>query len=521
VQWPARFLSLINPRLQTSDNRLTEATQATAAAVKAKQASEAATLDRNLVRGIVWTGAGKWGSQVLSWASTLIVARLLTPADYGVVGMAMIYLALITLLSEFGVGAAVINLQKLSHDQIAQLNTVSLLVGAVSFVLSCAMAKPLGYFFHAPQVAAVVVVTSTGFLISAAQTVPYSLLQKDLRFKLLAGIEAFRAIVTAAAAIVMAFMGLGYWTLVLGGLLGTLLATILTVAARPERFAVPRFSQLREALSYSNDILITRFAWYAFSNGDFLVAGRMLGGSALGNYTLAWSIASVPVEKVTALISRVGPAFFSAVQHDKSELRRYLAGLTEMLALIVFPVTAGLGLVSSDLVRVVFGPKWTGAILPLSLLSVAMAVRSITPLLPFVLNVVKETRFSMWNSVAASLILPLGFYLGSHWGTGGIACVWATVYPILMIPLFVRTLSRIDMRKRDYLRSIWPPLSSCMLMMATVLLVSHYVPSYWTPPIRLAIKVTTGAVSYAGAVLLLHRQALDRIRTAAKMLRSV
>ena len=512
---------MINPRLQTSDNRLTEATQATAAAVKAKQASEAATLDRNLVRGIVWTGAGKWGSQVLSWASTLIVARLLTPADYGVVGMAMIYLALITLLSEFGVGAAVINLQKLSHDQIAQLNTVSLLVGAVSFVLSCAMAKPLGYFFHAPQVAAVVVVTSTGFLISAAQTVPYSLLQKDLRFKLLAGIEAFRAIVTAAAAIVMAFMGLGYWTLVLGGLLGTLLATILTVAARPERFAVPRFSQLREALSYSNDILITRFAWYAFSNGDFLVAGRMLGGSALGNYTLAWSIASVPVEKVTALISRVGPAFFSAVQHDKSELRRYLAGLTEMLALIVFPVTAGLGLVSSDLVRVVFGPKWTGAILPLSLLSVAMAVRSITPLLPFVLNVVKETRFSMWNSVAASLILPLGFYLGSHWGTGGIACVWATVYPILMIPLFVRTLSRIDMRKRDYLRSIWPPLSSCMLMMATVLLVSHYVPSYWTPPIRLAIKVTTGAVSYAGAVLLLHRQALDRIRTAAKMLRSV
>ena len=500
---------------------MTEATQATAAAVKAKQASEAATLDRNLVHGIVWTGAGKWGSQVLSWASTLIVARLLTPADYGVVGMAMIYLALITLLSEFGVGAAVINLQKLSHDQIAQLNTVSLLVGAVSFVLSCAMAKPLGYFFHAPQVAAVVVVTSTGFLISAAQTVPYSLLQKDLRFKLLAGIEAFRAIVTAVAAIVMAFMGLGYWTLVLGGLLGTLLATILTVAARPERFAVPRFSQLREALSYSNDILITRFAWYAFSNGDFLVAGRMLGGSALGNYTLAWSIASVPVEKVTALISRVGPAFFSAVQHDKSELRRYLAGLTEMLALIVFPVTAGLGLVSSDLVRVVFGPKWTGAILPLSLLSVAMAVRSITPLLPFVLNVVKETRFSMWNSVAASLILPLGFYLGSHWGTGGIACVWATVYPILMIPLFVRTLSRIDMRKRDYLRSIWPPLSSCMLMMATVLLVSHYVPSYWTPPIRLAIKVTTGAVSYAGAVLLLHRQALDRIRTAAKMLRSV
>jgi len=169
----------------------------------------------------------------------------------------------------------------------------------------------------------------------------------------------------------------------------------------------------------------------------------------------------------------------------------------------------------------VFGPKWTGVILPLSLLSVAMAVRSITPLLPFVLNVVKETRFSMWNSVAAALVLPLGFYLGSHWGTGGIACVWATVYPILMIPLFARTLSRIDMRKRDYLHSIWPSLSSCLLMIAAVLLVSHSMPSQWTPPLRLAIKVTTGAVSYTGTILLFHRQALDRIRGAAKVLRRV
>jgi len=502
---------------------LPDTSQTTGAAAKAKlaSASEAATLDRHLVRAIAWTGAGKWGSQVLAWASTLIVARLLTPADYGLVGMATIYLALITLLSEFGVGAAVITLQKLSHDEIAQLNTVSLLVGAVSFVLSCAVAKPLGYFFHAPQVPAVVVVMSTGFLVSAAQTVPYSLLQKELRFKLLAGIEALRAIVTAVTAIVMAFIGLGYWTLVLGGLLGTFLATILTVAVRPERFAVPRFGQLREALNFSNDILITRFAWYTFTNADFLVAGRVLGGSALVTYTLAWSIASLPVEKVTSLISRVGPAFFSAVQHDKSELRRYLAGLTEMLAFIGFPVTAGLALVPSDLVRVVFGQKWTGVILPLSLLSVAVAVRCITPLLPFILNVVRETRFGMWNSVAAGLILPVGFYLGSHWGTGGIACVWVTIYPLLMIPLYVRTLSRIDMRTRDYLSSIWAPLSSCLLMTVAVLLVSHYLPSHWTPLIRLAIKVTTGAVSYASAVLLLHRQALDRIRAAAKMLRTV
>src|SRR2546425_8145761 len=117
---------------------------------------EVRALDRSLLRGVAWTAAAKWASQALGWASWLIVARLLTPEDYGLVGMAAIYLGLITLVAEFGLGTAVLAVRELSVAQINQLNGLAVLLGLASLVASCAVAIPLGRFFHAPQLPLVV-----------------------------------------------------------------------------------------------------------------------------------------------------------------------------------------------------------------------------------------------------------------------------------------------------------------------------------------------------------------------------
>src|SRR3989440_12260898 len=112
---------------------------------------EARALDRSLVRGVAWTARAKWASQALSWISWLIVARLLSPEDYGLVGMAAIYLGLITLLSEFGLGTAVLAVRELSVGQLGQLNGLAVLLGLAGLLTSCAVAIPLGRFFHAPN----------------------------------------------------------------------------------------------------------------------------------------------------------------------------------------------------------------------------------------------------------------------------------------------------------------------------------------------------------------------------------
>ena len=114
-------------------------------------------LDGTLVRGLAWTGGVKWGAQVFAWASTLIVARLLTPDDYGLVGMATVYLGLVTMISEFGVGTTVLTLRELTEQEIAQLNGFSIILGLIGFTLSCLAAVPVGLFFKSPRLPMVIV----------------------------------------------------------------------------------------------------------------------------------------------------------------------------------------------------------------------------------------------------------------------------------------------------------------------------------------------------------------------------
>ena len=369
-------------------------------------------LDRSLVRGIAWTGGIKWATQIISWASTLVVARILTPNDYGVVSLAAVYYGFLILVSEFGVGASVVALRDMSGEQLAQMNSLAVLIGLAGFALSCAIAIPAGRFFHSPQFAPVLVVMSACLVINSFQSVPAALLKKELRFKLLSGIDGLRGLCLATLSIALALAGFGYWTLVFGVVASALLGTVLTLLARRHRFAWPRLRDLQHQIRFSRNIIITSLAWAAYSNADFVVAGRMLGQAALGAYTVAWNFANAPLEKITSLIGGVTPAYFSAVQHDNNELRRYLLKSTQAIALITFPAMIGISLVAHDAVLLALGAKWQAAIAPLQVLALYACYRSVMPLLPQLLTVKGETAFMMkplgrsWHCVRLDRCLP-------------------------------------------------------------------------------------------------------------------
>src|SRR5206468_8802110 len=166
----------------------------------------------------------------------------------------------------------------------------------------------------------------------AFKIVPFSLLQRDMRFKPLALIDTWRAVLLAVGMIGFAMVGLRYWTLVVGGLLSSVLSTGAILALRRVRFAWPRPQSLGHAMTFSRDIFVGRLSWYVYSNADFLVAGRILGKAALGLYELGWTLAYIPVDKITSLVTQVTPSVFSAVQQDHAALRRYVLRISEGLA---------------------------------------------------------------------------------------------------------------------------------------------------------------------------------------------
>lgn len=455
----------------------------------------------------------KWSAQVVAWASTLIVARLLTPTDYGIVGMATVYLGLANLISEFGVGTTVITLRDLTEDEIAQLNGFAVLLGIAGFLISCAAAVPLGIFFKSPKLPWVVIVMSMTFLISALQSVPMALLQKELQFKLVSMIDGARAFTVAIVAVIFAVAGMRYWTLVIAGIASAIIGTGLALAKRRHRIAMPRPRTLRHVLTFSGHVITGRVSWYTYSNSDFVVSGRILGEQALGAYTVAWNLATVPVEKITGILNSVTPALYSAVQKDKAALRRYMLTLVEGVGLITLPLAVGMGLVSREFVLVFLGEKWEAAIVPLMFLAFYASVRSLIPIVWAILNVVGDSAYNMWSSICMAIVLPCAFIAGSHWGNAGIAAAWMIGFPIVAVPVSNRVFKKIELRWSEFFRVLMPSIAGCCLMSVTILSIKHAVLVRFSLALQLAVLVLAGAVSYcivAGALSYPRRHALRR-----------
>ncbi|HET7457254.1 MAG TPA: lipopolysaccharide biosynthesis protein [Gemmatimonadaceae bacterium] len=470
------------------------------------------SVDRALKRGIAWISAVKWSTQLLAWGSTVIVARILSPDDYGLVGMAGLFLGLIMLLSEFGIGAAVVNMRDLTRSQIAQINTLAVLFGGLGFLAGCAAAIPLGWFFHSPLLPPVVVAMSGVFAISAFRVVPYALLQRAHRFRAVALIDGGQAALLAIANVVFAWLGFRYWTLVLSSVLGAVLSVGFAIWAAPHPFARPRRAEVGRAVRFSGHVIGSRLAWFTFTDSDFLVAGKMLGKEALGVYTLAWTLANAPIEKVTGMIASVMPSIFSAVRTDKAALRRYLLMVSEAIALIGIPLSVGGALVAPLAVPIVLGDKWHAMIVPLQLLMSYAAFRSVSPLYSQVLQATGQARFEMQTSVLGALVLPMGFVLASRWGVVGIAAAWLVLHPAIVFRSYRQMARSIDLPHATYLRSLWPAVSSAAGMAAAVAAVGMLSRGRLPSWALLVAEVLTGALVYGALLVSLHGPRLRALR---------
>lgn len=478
-------------------------------------------LDRSFVRGIAWTGLVKSLTQFLRWGCTLLIARLLSPSDYGLVGMATIYLGLIQLVNELGLGMAIVQQRALTQQQIARLGGLSVVSGAFFLGLTAVLAGPIASFFGQEELKLVVVVLSSVFVLRSLQVVPKALLTRDLHFKQLAWVDGLEAISLAICTLAFALAGAGYWALIFGSVLGALLSTVVTLCLYPHRLAWPSdLATLRGPLALGWRVIWSRIAWYTYSNADFAVVGRLLGPAALGAYTVGWSLASIPVDRVTAMVGSVTPGVFSSVQNDPAALRRYVLRLTEGIAVITFPLSIGLALVAEEFVLLVLGEAWTAAILPLRLLSFYAAFRSLTPLMPQVLMATGHAHRAMWSSVFGAVLLPVLFVIGSRWGTTGVSMAWIVGFPVVAILGDYRSAFRvISMPVREYLACLRPAADATLAMSIGVMALRAAMPPLYPLPLRLAAAVAVGAGIYAATLHLLHGERIVAYRSLLRQVR--
>jgi teichuronic acid exporter len=476
------------------------------------------SMDHSLIRSVAWNAAGDWISQIFSWASFLIVTRLLTPADFGIIAMAATIGPFVQYFAGCGIPRAIVTLRNLTDEQLAQLNSVGLLLGLASFGAACLLALPFAHFYRTPQLALVLIVSCTSLIAGGAQTVSNGLLTREMRFRILSLYTAISALVAAALTLLFAWLGFGYWALVLGNLSATIVRTILVMKTRRQTYAVPRLSSVREPLRFGWHVVASLIALSVYGNLDHLTAGRLLGRTALGLYAMAMTLAYVPLDKVTSLVTLVLPSYLAAIHHDLAAVRRYVRVLTENLALLTFPACIGFGMVARELIPIVLGRKWEGMVGALEVLSIYAALRSIIALMPKVLTALGNPRFVMWNDLAAIGAMGPAFYVGSHWGISGIAAGWVLGYPLVAAPLYRKTLSTIEMTFGEYIRSLRPALEGTIVMILAVACVKYGVPHRLPSLFRVCAEIATGLICYTGTLLIRHR---ERLLTLVQMIKSL
>ncbi|MBI2797617.1 MAG: oligosaccharide flippase family protein [Gemmatimonadetes bacterium] len=470
------------------------------------------TTDRTFLSGVAWVGGLRLMMQAISWASTLVVVRFIAPADYGIMGMAGAVLLVAGLLAEFGIAGAVLTTADLSEDDAARLNGLAVAVGLAVALLVAAAAPLLGLFFREPRLVPVLWALAATFVLDGVRTVPSAMLQRQLRYKRSAAIESARSLAMTASVLSLAIAGAGYWALVTGAVLGAVVATGLAIALSPVRIAVGFSDRLRTPLRTAKDFLIGRLAWQAYTNGDVILVGRLRSVTDLGQYTLAWNIASLPGEKLTNLLTVVSSSFFASLRHDLPAMRRYLLLLTEGIAVLTWPVLAGIALVAPDAVPLLWGEQWRPAVRPMQLLVSYAALSSLGVPFGQVLAATGQVAQGRRNALfSCSLMLPAFYLAASQSGIVAVAACWLLLYPLIYLRPYLLVRETLSIPVRDYARALVPAASITAVLVGTVLALRLIVTGPMSPRARFALEVTAGALAVGAALGLGYRHRLLQV----------
>ena len=473
--------------------------------------------DRRVLDAVAWTGAGRYAGQLFRWSSTVVVARVLSPSDYGLVGMTALLSGLVALLAEFGVGAAVLRLRDPDAEELAQLNGLAVFLGLIAMGVSLLAAWPLALFFRRPELTGIIAVSSLGFVITSFQTVPGALLQRDLRFKSVAAVELASAVTLALLVLLLALGGAGYWALVIPSLFTGALASLQFRRLARVGLAWPRLSRIRDSYRYSLWVIAGRLSNYLYFSADFLMVGRLLGSAALGSYTFAWDLANTPNDQINGLVARVSTPFFASMQGDRQQIARLFTTLLEGVSCISIPLMLGLAAVAPEFIPLLLGDQWTGAVPILQVLCVFAAMRVMTILISPLLVMVGDARFQSVLTFIALLYMPPLFVLGAKYhGPEGVAMAWLLGYPPIIIALFYRTARHCGIPIAELLRSLYPSLVASAVMLAAVAGCRHIVPADVALPLRLALYILSGMLAYGLTLLLAFR---SRVMTFVSFIR--
>jgi len=457
----------------------------------------------SILQGTLLVVGMRWTDRAIGLLSTIILARLLVPADFGLVAMATITIGLMSVFLEFGVHIALIQNANATREHYDAAFTLRVLQTSFLAVVLWFAAPFAADYFHDERVIPVLRWLSLGTLIGGFENVGVITFQKEMRFGLEFQLAFVRRISAFLVTVTVAWILRDYWALVIGTLVSKVLGVVITYLAHPMR---PRFStkKIGEIFSVSQWVLVQGIGSYLDGNLHRILVGRRASAATLGAYTLAGEISAMPSTELLAPLNRVLFPSFVEVKERPAELKRLFLLAQGLQTTMVVPAAFGLSLVAPEVVALALGERWQAAIPFLQWLVLGAALRAITTSPEYImltLNAVRRMAVVSWFRVL--FFVMLAFLLLPHAGALELAMMRVSTSAAglgLTLWFFLRTFPAV--RAADILKTINRPIMAALAMSAVLL----WAQGFWSGEmalVRLILDVLLGVLVYAAVLLLL------------------
>lgn len=439
---------------------------------------------------------------LLRVGSLMVLARLLEPKDFGLVGMVTAVIGVLSLFRDFGLSTATVQRTTITDEQISTLFWINMLVGAILGVLSVAIAPVVATFYQEPRLFWITAALATGFLFNAAGVQHSALLQRQMRFTTSAMIDVFSLGIGTAVGIGMAMRGYGYWALVGMTLVGSLVSTACVWLVTAWVPGLPRKrAGIRSMVRFGGTITLNSLVVYVAYNFEKVLLGRYWGAEALGIYGRAYQLANMPTDNLNSSIGGVAFSALSRIQDDPNRLKSYfLKGYSFVLALTL-PLTIACALFAKDAILVLLGPKWTAAVPIFRLLAPTILIFALINPLSWLLFSIGMVGRSLKIALAIAPLVITSYVVGLRYGPKGVALAYSAAMTLWVVPHIAWCVHGTVISFRDILLAVSRPLFSGIVAAALALGVQLTYGHLLSPLPRLALGSVVLLGAYLGMLL--------------------
>ncbi len=461
---------------------------------------------------------GQAANFILRFGYIMILARLLSPEEFGLVAMVTVVTGVYELFTSAGLSSAMVQQATVTNQQISKLFWANLLVGVLLTLLCVATAPVLVRFFHEPRLLWVTIAMAPCFLLGALSVQHMAILQRELRYVTIAAIELVALVVSISVGVGMALAGYGYWSLVGAAL--ALQAVTTTSAIGVTRWVPGRFSKTTEIgpmLWYGATLCFNSLVAYLAFNFDKLLIGRVWGSDALGLYGRAYQLVNIPISNLNMSVGGVAFAALSRLQDDPARLKTYFLKGYSLVVSMTIPVTIFCGVFAHEIILVVLGPKWVDAAHIFRLLSPTILMLAVANPLGWLLYAVGLHRRSLHIALALLPVLVVGYMIGLPYGPAGVAAAFSVTMTLWIVPMVLWALHGTSISPKDLLFAVGKPLIAGLVAAAAGFALQLFARDYLQLPALVKLMIGGGAmfVVYVVVLLFILRQKdfyLDLIR---------